>query len=267
MNRLRVSARVAPALVVVVAAVVGPWVAPHPVDRPVTFPFAGPSGEALLGGDQLGRDVLSRFLNGGWDLLLLAVVMAVLVTALAALIGCAAALRTGLGEWIERSADLLILLPPVLATLILMLTWPQLGAYGLVVIALVLGTPYSARVFAAAAAPFAATGFVEVAVANGERLPSLILRETLPNLRSTVATQFGLRFVESIYLVGTAAFLQLPTTLSESNWATMVRECVGPGMQLNPWSVLAPSLGIIALAFGMQRMIGVWTAAGKRANE
>ncbi|PKV98026.1 ABC transporter permease subunit [Nocardia fluminea] len=266
MNRTRLFLRVAPAVVIVVAAVVGPWLAPHPVDRPVTFPFAEPSSEALLGGDQLGRDVLSRFLNGGWDLLLLALVMAVLVTGLAAWIGCAAALRPRLGEWIERSADLLILLPPVLATLVLMLTWPQLGAYGLVIIALVLGTPYSARVFAAAAALFAKTGFVEVAVANGERLPSLILRETLPNLRSTVATQFGLRFVASIYLVGTAAFLQLPTTLSDSNWATMVRECIGPGMQLNPWSVLIPSLGIIALAFGMQRAIGAWTATEKKVS-
>ncbi|MFE3543781.1 ABC transporter permease subunit [Nocardia sp. NPDC059177] len=263
MSTGRFFARIAPALVVVVAVIAGPWLAPHPVDRPVTFPFAAPSGEALLGGDQLGRDVLSRFLHGGWDLLLLALVMAVLVTALAAYLGCAAALRPRLGTWIERSADLLILLPPVLATLILMLTWPQLGAYGLIAIALVLGTPYSARVFAAAAAPLATSGFVEVAVANGERLPSLILRETLPNLRSTVATQFGLRFVESICLVGTAAFLQLPTTLSESNWATMVRDCVGPGMQLNPWSVLAPSLGIIALAFGVQRAVGAWTVPGR----
>lgn len=266
MTRVGVVLRTAPALVIVAVVVAGPWLAPHPVDRPVTFPFAGPSAEAPLGGDQLGRDVLSRFLHGGWDLLLLALVMAVGVTAPAAITGCAAALRPRLGEWIERGADLLILLPPVLATLILMLTWPQLGAYGLIIIALVLGTPYSARVFAAAAAPIAATGFVEVAVANGERTTSLILRETLPNLRATLATQFGLRFVESIYLVGTAAFLQLPTTLSESNWATMVRECVGPGMQLNPWSVLAPSLGIIALAFGMQRAITAWTTIREKGT-
>ena len=251
---------VAPALAVVVATVVGPWFAPHPIDQPVTFPFAAPSAQAWLGGDQLGRDVFSRFLNGGWDLLLLAVVMAALVTALAATLGSVAALRPRLGAVVERSADMLILLPPVLATLIVMLTWPQLGAYGLILIALVLGTPYSARVFAAAAAPIAASGFVEVSDANGDTVLNIAVREVIPNLRATLATQLGLRFVESIYLVGTAAFLQLPTTLSASNWATMVRECVGPGMQLNPWAVLAPSLGLIALAFAAQLAIGTWLA-------
>ena len=50
----------------------------RPGGRPVladalqTFPFAKPSGRFLLGGDFLGRDVLSRVLNGGWVLLLMA---------------------------------------------------------------------------------------------------------------------------------------------------------------------------------------------------
>ena len=39
----------------------------------LTFPFAKPSGQFLLGGDFLGRDVLSRVLDGGWLLLLMAV--------------------------------------------------------------------------------------------------------------------------------------------------------------------------------------------------
>src|SRR5262245_24007386 len=58
-------------LLVVGVAVIGPSVAPHGSTDFVTAPFAKPGGGAALGGDYLGRDVLSRVLNGGWKLLLM----------------------------------------------------------------------------------------------------------------------------------------------------------------------------------------------------
>jgi peptide/nickel transport system permease protein len=36
-----------------------------------------------------------------------------------------------------------------------------------------------------------------------------VWREVLPNLRSTLLALLGLRFVEGVYVVSTAAFLQL----------------------------------------------------------
>ena len=57
---------------VVLVAVIGPFVAPYPPDALVTLVFGKPSGQFLLGGDSLGRDVLSRVLNGGWVLLIMA---------------------------------------------------------------------------------------------------------------------------------------------------------------------------------------------------
>ncbi len=84
----------------------------------------------------------------------------------------------------------------------------------------------------------------------------LVFREVLPNLRSTVLTQFGLRFVAGMYLVSTAAFLQLSTTLGESNWGVMVRDN-SSGIVLNPWSVLALSLAIGAVAVGVSLAVAV----------
>ena len=51
---------------------IGPFVAPYSSTNFVTIPFAQPSTANLLGGDILGRDVLSRVLDGGWELLLMA---------------------------------------------------------------------------------------------------------------------------------------------------------------------------------------------------
>lgn len=259
--RLGVPALIAVAVLAV--AILGPMFAPRAVDHPVGITFAEPSGEAWLGGDRLGHDVFSRLLHGGWGLLLVAVIIALLVTGCAAVLGSVAALYPRVGAWIERAADLGVLLPPVLAMLLFMLSWPESGAVGLVIICVVAGTPYTARVFAAAAAGVAASGFIEAARGRGEGAAYLVVRELLPNLRETLLTQLGLRFVEAMYLVSTAAFLQLPTTLGDANWAVMVRENAS-GILLNPAAVLAPSLAIGLLAVSVNSAVAAF-GRGRRS--
>ncbi|MFE3189826.1 ABC transporter permease [Nocardia sp. NPDC059240] len=244
---------------VLLVAVAGPWLAPHGVHDSLDIPFAGPSSAARLGTDHLGQDVTSNLLAGGWGLITLAAVIALAVTGCAAVLGATAALRPRLGVVLERLTDASMLVPPILAMLLVMLSWPGSGTIGLVVLATVIGTPYSARVFAAAAASVAASGYVEVAVAGGESLPYLLTREVLPNLRPTVLTQLGLRFVEAVYLVSTAAFLQLPATLGQTNWAIMVRDN-SSGILLNPWSVLAPAAAIALVSIGVACTIRTFEA-------
>ena len=79
--------RAAPAAVVLGATLCGPLLAPHRIDDPIVAPYASPGAAAPLGGDHLGRDVLSRLLAGGAELLAVAAVVAVIVTLLA---GCSA---------------------------------------------------------------------------------------------------------------------------------------------------------------------------------
>lgn len=246
-----------PAVLVVALAVIGPALAPHPVDHPVGISFEKPHGAAWLGGDRLGQDVMSQLLRGGWGLLLLGAIIALLVTTLAAILGSTAALHPRVGAAIERIADLGMLLPPVLAILLFMLSWPESGALGLVAVSVIAGTPYTARVFAAAATGIAATGFVEAARARGEHTGYLVFREILPNLRETLLTQLGLRFVEAMYLVSTAAFLQLPATLGDANWAVMVRDNAS-GILLNPAAVLAPSVAIGLLAVSVNSAVAAF---------
>ena len=246
MNRVRLLTTL-PAVLVVIAAALGPTLATRSADAAVGIPFGSPSGESWLGTDRLGRDVLTQRLYGGWGLLLMAAVIAVAVTASSGVLGAVAALRPRVGVVIETAADFVMLLPAVLGILLVLTAWPDAGIYGLIVVALLFGTPYCARVFVAAAATVAASGYVESARASGETLSHLVFREVIPNLRQVLAAQLGLRFVEGIYVVSTAAFLQLPTTLGASNWAVMVRENAS-GMLLNPWSVLAPSSAIAVVA-------------------
>ncbi|GGT16394.1 ABC transporter permease [Nonomuraea spiralis] len=243
--------RLLPALVLLLLALGGPFLAPAPMDQPVTVPY-GPAGAdgALLGGDQLGRDVLSRLLYGGRDLVLSSVAVAVLVTAIAAVLGVAGALHPRFGRFVERATDVFMLLPAVLGILLVTQAWPSGGSSALVIAAVALGVPFAVRFMTAAAAPVVATGYVEAAVAGGERTWHLIIREVLPNLRSTVLALFGLRFVEGVYVISTAAFLQIGPQPPAADWALMIREN-SAGLVLNPWAVLAPGIAIAALAMSV----------------
>jgi peptide/nickel transport system permease protein len=255
MNR---GVRLLPSLAVILLAVMGPLFAPHSSTEPVTAPYALPGPGVPLGGDQLGRDVLSRLLIGGRDLMVASAAIAVVVTGIAAILGAVSALRPALGAIIERTADLLILLPVALGIMVIGVSWPGSGRIPVVVAAIVLGTPFAFRVAAAAAAPVAASGFVEVASARGERTLSLVIREIMPNLRTTLLTLLGLRFVEAVYVVATASFLEVGTQPPTADWALMIRENAD-GTLLNPWAVLAPSLAIAVLTVSVSLAFDVLT--------
>ncbi|MGW4236175.1 ABC transporter permease [Streptomyces sp. NPDC004749] len=245
--RTRTLVLTAVAVLPLVLTVAGPLLAPHSLASPVTAPFAAPSAEAPLGGDQLGRDVLSRLLHGGTLLVAGALLVAAVVTAAAALVGCFAVLRPTLGRAVERCADVAILLPPLLGIMLIALAWPGGGRWAVIAAAIVLGVPYAVRVVAAAAAPLATAGYVEAAVTRGESTAYIALCEVLLNLRATVLTLFGLRFVDAVYVISMAGFLQIGPQPPSSDWSLMVRENT-TGIMLNPWAVVAPSLAIAAVA-------------------
>jgi peptide/nickel transport system permease protein len=239
--------RAAPVLIVFLVMAAGKLLAPVAEGTGSGIPFAPPSAAHWLGTDAMSEDVFSKLAHGGWTLALVAAVIAISVTGLAAVLGAFVALRPQLAAPLAWLADAMLLVPPVLLILLVLVSWPEGGVWALVVLAVVAGTPYTTRVMSAAATPIAASGYVQVAEAAGERTPHLIFGQVLPNMGDTVATQLGLRYVEAIYVVSTAAFLQLIPSTGSTDWAVMVRENA-PGLLLNPAAVVAPAIAIAVLA-------------------
>ncbi len=116
------------ASVTVLTAVIGPFAAPDSPDTFVTLPFARPSGHFLLGGDFLGRDVLSRVLTGGWLLLLMALAATAIGVATGVTAGMSAAYLRGRSDGIiMRTVDVILAFPQlVFALLLLSLLGPRL---------------------------------------------------------------------------------------------------------------------------------------------
>ncbi len=70
-------------------------------------------------------------------------------------------------------------------------------------------TPLVARIVRTATLEQSVRGFVEAAVARGERTSAILRREILPNIAGPIAADVGLRFTYSIILVASVNFLGL----------------------------------------------------------
>ena len=121
---------------VILAAAIGPLVAPYSSTEFVTQPFARASSIAWLGGDVLGRDVLSRTLDGGWELLLMAAVATALGVAAGAALGVIAAYAGGMWDSvIMRVVDVFLAFPQLVFALLLVSILGLRLTYSMLVIA------------------------------------------------------------------------------------------------------------------------------------
>jgi peptide/nickel transport system permease protein len=225
---------------------VGPYFAPHDPAAIAGIPLQRPDGEFLLGTDGLGRDVLSRVLWDGRSIIGLSVA----ATALAYLVGGAIGLLAGyrrslVDPVLMRAMDVLLAVPPLLLLLVL-----ATGA-GRSVLVLVLGVaavhvPSIARILRAATQEVSVRGYVEAAVARGERTAAVLGREILPNVLGTVLADAGIRLTGSILILASVNFLGLGLQPPRADWALMIAEN-RTGITLQPWAVVAPALLIAFL--------------------
>jgi peptide/nickel transport system permease protein len=234
--------------------VLGPYFASHPLDAPIGLPYAPPSSAAPLGTDDLGRDVLSRVLWGGRSVLELAGIATVLAYAGGLIVGLLAGYRRSLLDSIlMRSADVLLAFPALLFLLVLV-TGLGTSEGALVIGVAVIQMPQIARIIRAATLAQSVRGFVEAAVARGERTVAILRRELLPNIVAPITADLGLRFTYSIILIASVNFLGLGLQPPSADWGLMISENRS-GLSLNSYAVLAPAVMIAILTIAVN-MVG-----------
>jgi peptide/nickel transport system permease protein len=235
---------------VLLVALVGPLVAPHSSTAPVGIPVQGPSGHALLGTDYLGRDVLSRLLTGGRSLLALAASATALAYAIGLLVGLTAGYTQSVADpFLMRGVDVMLAFPPILFLLVL-ITGLGTGVDVLVVGVAAIMAPGISRIVRTATLEVSVRGYVEAAIARGERGVAVVGREVLPNILAPVMVDAGLRFTYAILIIASVNYLGLGLQPPSSDWALMISEnrtYIG----LNPLAVLAPAAMIALLTIGI----------------
>jgi peptide/nickel transport system permease protein len=234
---------------IVLLAIVGPYVAPYGPSTPVGVPNSTPGGKAALGTDYLGQDVLSRVLYGGRSILVMAVIATALGLVAGTVIGLAAAYsRNALDDTLMRGMDVIMALPQIMLALVAVAivgphAWVIVAAIGLTT------APRIARVARGAAQPIVERDFIAASEAMGVPRWRILSGELLPNTLGPLMVEASLRLTYSIALIASLAFLGLSPNPNGANWGTMIQqnEIVLP---VQPWGAAAPIIVIALLTLG-----------------
>jgi ABC-type dipeptide/oligopeptide/nickel transport system permease subunit len=240
-------------VIVLLLVLIGPFFAPHAPAESLGLPGASPDGSYWLGTDKLGRDVLSRTLWGGRSVVALALAATAACYAIGLLVGVTAGYNRRLEGPLMRTVDVVRAFPPLLFFLIIVTGLGQ-AVWVLILGVTVVQAPGIARLTHTAAKEVSLRAYVEAAVARGERSPSIIRREILPNISSPLIADAGLRFTFSVLLVASVNFLGLGLEPPRSDWGLMVSENRDI-LTLNPWAVFAPA-ALIALLTIAVNLVG-----------
>lgn len=236
---------------ILLLVVVGPSLAPYsPVEISTGLPVSPPSPEHPMGTDALGRDVLSRFLYGGQQIVLIPLISVLLSAAIAAGLGMWSGLQGGVVDSIvSRSVDLVFSIPPLLLAILVVAAFGSSPA--VLVLAVVLWfVPRILRVVRGATQGIAGQEFVLAAVARGESTVAIIWNEILPNVSGPIIAESATRLSLAIILISTFNYLGIGVQPPTPDWGLMASENRALITQI-PLATLAPAGAIALMAIGV----------------
>jgi peptide/nickel transport system permease protein len=239
--------RVAAAVLLLVVAVslVGPWIRPHdPVAQDVGALFAGPGRDHLLGTDYLGRDTLSRLIQGTRLTFEGALISMLIGLSLGALPGMASAFIGRKSQFVVmRFIDALLAFPPIIFAIAVVGTfgagqWPASAAIGVLI------APRFFRIVRAETLGLVGAQYVEAAELLGSsRLRVLrvhVARKVVPTIAVTAATSMA----EALLAVSALAFLGLGPAAPAPTWGGMLADDV-TYLSQDAYAPLWPGLAIM----------------------
>jgi peptide/nickel transport system permease protein len=230
-------------------AVAAPLLAPHAPTVPIhAGSFASPGHGALLGTDDLGRDILSRVLYGiraSWLSALVVIASGVVIGGLIGLVAGAA------GGWIDallmRVTDLFLALPaPILAIAVIAALGPSLQ-HTLLAVGIV-WWPWYARIVRAEVRAQAVRAHVDAARLAGVGRARLAIRHMLPGATPAVLVTASLDVGNLVLTLAALSFIGLGSPPPAPELGAMAARGM-PYLLGHPWIPLFPAVAVFVLAF------------------
>lgn len=216
----------------------------NPRDR-----FQGPSGEHLMGTDQLGRDLFARVLYGGR----IALFVALVSTAVSLVIGIVLGLIAGYGpRWLD---NLLILLfdamksfPTVMLALALVtLMGPSLTAVMVVVV--LVTVPGYARIIRTQTIALKSSEYVTAAQSMGASSARILRVHVLPNVIGPLVILASMDIPVVIGVEAGMSFLGLGVRPPTPSWGSILNDGF-TNIRDTAWIALAGGVPIIITTLG-----------------
>jgi peptide/nickel transport system permease protein len=234
-------------------ALLGNRITPYdPLAQSIPDRLQAPSAEHWFGTDELGRDVLSRVLDGASVSLQVGFVAVGISLVAGSLIGLMAGYY---GRWLDdglmRFMDVLFAFPAILLAIVVVAVLGPGITNAMIAIGIVY-TPIFARIARASSLSVREEVYVRAARSSGGGDLRIMARHVLPNIAAPLIVQTSLSLAFAILSEAALSFLGLGVQPPDPSWGRMLSE--GRSfIEQAWWMALFPGLAIfvVVLAFNV----------------
>ncbi|MFC4008004.1 dipeptide/oligopeptide/nickel ABC transporter permease/ATP-binding protein [Nonomuraea purpurea] len=253
--------------VVVLAALLAPWIAPHsPYFQAATG--GGPSAEHWMGLDSANRDILSRLLYGSRWSLIIGLGATGLALVAGAIIGAVAATsRKAVDETIMRVLDVIMAFPGIALAAVLVAVFG--GSVSVLVMAIAfLYMPSVARVVRANVIAQYGEDYVAAERVIGARTPHIIIKHVAINCAAPVLVFCTVMVADAIVFEASLSFIGAGVRPPDPSWGSVIAD--GKNMVLlgGWWATVFPGLliliTVLALNILSEGISDSWAAPAAR---
>jgi peptide/nickel transport system permease protein len=233
-------------LVVVVAAVIGPWFLPDPLAQPDILAGSLPPGPGHpFGTDQLSRDVLARVVAGARISLSVALLAVALSVTIGAAVGLVAGYWGGIVDaGLMRLVDGALAIPRLFILLLVLAVWERVPVTALIFLIGATGWFATSRLVRGEVLRLREEGYVRAAEALGAQRRRIIFRHLLPNALGPLLVAATLGVGDVILLEAGLSFLGLGIQPPTPSWGGMILDSKEVLVSA-PWAGIFPGLAIV----------------------
>jgi peptide/nickel transport system permease protein len=221
--------------------------------------WAGPSGDHLLGTDQLGRDLLSRLMMGALPSLGGPLAVLAIATVLGVVLGVTAA---WFGGWLDmvlsRLTDVMLAFPGLLFVVLVISVFGK-GPYTAIIALGLAFAPVIARFTRSLAQRELSLPYIDAYRVQGLGSFVICVRRVLPNLAPALLGYLVVLFGDALMSLASLSFLGFGGQPPSSEWGLMVQEGQAGIIQGHDAPTLLPGIAIASVVLAVN-IVGVRVA-------
>lgn len=235
-------------LLIVLAALVGPWLSPYDPNASVGAFSQPPSAAHWLGTDQIGRDVLTRLLSGTR----VSLIVGFMATAISTLVGVVLGLISGyVGGWVDmvimRVTDMIMSFPYILLVLVAAAIFKP-GMWNVILILGFVDWPGIARLVRGNVLSLRESGFVKSSIVAGMPRRYILFSDILPNTVAPILVYATSVLAISILDEAALSFFGLGVRHPEASLGNLLNSAQNlTVLTSRPWLWVPPGVMIIVL--------------------
>ena len=255
----------------ILVAILAPVISPYPPNQQLTvMTFAEPgaevpegttvplltggtgevSGTYWLGGDNFGRDILSRLIYGAQRVLIYAPIATLAAYIVGTFMGLLAGYKRGwVDDVLSRVSDIILSFPILVLYVVIITTFGPSGLNIVLAVTFASG-PGIMRIVRGLVLDLRNRDYVAAAQTRGEGTMYIMFKEILPNARGPLIVDACLRLGYTTITIGVLGFLGLGLPPPDPDWGGMINETRAMAM-IAPHMTIFPCLAISSLVLGL----------------